>query len=141
MPASFCLRLHGQFQLYLIKVNNMEITLFDSQGIPVAYIADDAEHTIYLWEGKAVCYLLSDKIYTWKGHHIGWFFQNIIYDINGMRVGYTRQTCPCITQLEKLKAIKQIKSIKSIRQISFIRPIFSKITSKVSLYEFLSQDS
>ena len=51
----------------------METTLYERDGHPVAYIADDQEHSIYTWDGHAVCYILDDKIYGWKGHHIGWF--------------------------------------------------------------------
>ena len=60
----------------------MEITLYERDGHPVAYIADDSEHSIYTWDGHAVCYIMDEKIYGWKGHHIGWFHQGIIYDIH-----------------------------------------------------------
>jgi hypothetical protein len=35
-----------------------EITLYDANGDPTAYIAPDEELTIYLWDGKPVAYLV-----------------------------------------------------------------------------------
>ena len=40
-----------------------EITLFDPDGNPVAYIAPDDKNTIYLWSGKPVAYLKGEDIY------------------------------------------------------------------------------
>jgi len=37
----------------------METTLFNKNGKPMAYIADDGE-TIYLWDGRAAGYLFGD---------------------------------------------------------------------------------
>lgn len=120
--------------------NDMEITLFDILGRPVAYIANDTECSIYTWNGYAVCYIYNGKIYGWKGHHIGWFVDGIVYDTNGFRFGYTKQKCPKLTQLERIKSIKHIKNIKGIRCIPYIRPMFKVSESSKSLYDFLTQD-
>ena len=41
----------------------MEISLYERDGHPVAYIADDYDHSIYTWDGHAVCYIIDDKIF------------------------------------------------------------------------------
>ena len=119
----------------------MEITLYERDGRPVVYIADDAEHSIYTWNGHAVCYILNDKIYGWKGHHIGWFHQGIVYDVNGYRVGYTKQTCPSVTYVEPVKCVKYVKYVKNVRNIPYVRPVFSTAQASVSLADFVRQDA
>lgn len=119
----------------------MEIDLYDRHGHPVAYIADDAEHSIYLWDGHAVCYIDGDKIYGWKGHHIGWYISEIIYDIHGARVGFTKNTCPTLTYTPPIKYIKYIKYVKYIKCIPYMRPFFTTSYSSLSLSDFLKQDA
>lgn len=118
----------------------MELTLFDKNGIPTAYIANDSEYSIYTWDGEAVCYLHGQMIYGWRGHHIGWFVNNIVYDLQGYRVGFTRTTCPKLTRLEPLKKMKRLKFLKSLRQIPRLQPMFRLQNSNQPLLEFLSQD-
>jgi hypothetical protein len=72
-----------------------ELSLFDSTGAPVAYIAIADDHTIYLWDGKPVAYLSpsgSDgwHVYGFAGDHLGWFEQGILCDHNGNAVGATK---------------------------------------------------
>lgn len=119
----------------------MEITLYERNGCPVAYIADDQEHSIYTWDGRAVCYILDEKIYGWKGHHIGWFHQGIVYDIHGYRVGYTEQTCPSRTYIPPVKYVKHVKYVKYVRYIPYVRPMFSTAQASVSLAVFIRQDA
>ena len=45
--------------LILAQTDGDEISLFNSEGKPVAYIAE--ELTIYLWSGKPVAYLDEDS--------------------------------------------------------------------------------
>ena len=64
-----------------------EITLFDANGAPVAYIAPDEEWAIYLWNGKPVAYLEHDgdafSIYGFNGKHLGWFDEGVVRDHQG----------------------------------------------------------
>lgn len=119
----------------------MEINLYDRNGYPVAYIANDEERSIYMWDGHAVCYIYQNKIYGWKGHHIGWFIDNIIYDIHGYRVGFTKETCPHITYTPTIKNIKYIKYVKYVRHIPYMQPFLKKSYSSLSLSDFLQQDT
>lgn len=118
----------------------MEITLFDKNGIPTAYIADDIEHSIYTWDGEAVCYLYGQMIYGWRGSHIGWYVGDIVYDLQGYRIGFTRTTCPKLTRIEPLKKIKHIKFLKTLRKLPKVRPLLKFQTSNQSFLDFLSQD-
>jgi len=43
------------------KAADDEITLFNGDGKPVAYVAVDEDLTIYLWSGKPVAYLDPDS--------------------------------------------------------------------------------
>jgi hypothetical protein len=73
----------------------MEKALFDKFGVPNAYIADDFNATIYLWDGEAVAYVYEDRhVYGLNGRHLGWFIDEVIYDQNGERIGFTAGTCP-----------------------------------------------
>ncbi len=119
----------------------MEITLYERDGHPVAYIADDSEHSIYTWDGHAVCYIIDDKIFGWKGRHIGWFYQGIIYDIHGYRVGYTEQTCPSCTYIAPVKYVKFVKYVKYVRYVPYMRPMFSMNQANISLADFVRQDA
>lgn len=138
----FYLTHRGKYvQFRRTKTNKMEITLYERDGHPVAYIADDQEHSIYTWDGHAVCYIMDEIIYGWKGHHIGWFHQGIIYDIHGYRVGYTKQTCPSVTYVEPVKYVKYVKYIKYVRYIPYARPLFSMLQASISLADFIRQDA
>lgn len=114
-----------------------EITLFDSNGTPAAYIADDGEGTIYLWSGEAVAYLKQEHVYGFNGKHLGWFESGVLRDAKGHAVGFVKSTCPKITKIEPVKKIKKIKKIKSVAKIAPIRPINKSASSSVPLLVFL----
>ena len=99
----------------------METTLFNKNGKPVAYIADDGK-TIYLWNGRAVAYLSEDKVYGSNWKQLGWFVNGTIFDIYGLRSGFILSKSPIVTQVEPIKSPKQISKIKGIKQISVVKP-------------------
>lgn len=115
----------------------MEVTLYGQAGSAVAYIADDREHSIYLWDGHAVAYLLDEKIYGWNGHHLGWLSGGIAYDTHGYRVGSVKDKCPSVTFVEPIKNIKYVKTVKNVRNVAFTRPSLSLGYSNRSLKDFL----
>jgi len=58
----------------------MEVTLFDKNGIAVAYITTDYNNSIYLWDGSPVAYLYEGKhVYGINGKHLGWFEEDVLY--------------------------------------------------------------
>ena len=71
----FCFDLSSS-QLYHNKPN-MEKTLYDTQGEPVAYISDHLNMVIYLWDGHPAAYLYDYHVYGFNGQHLGWFLDDI----------------------------------------------------------------
>lgn len=84
----------------------MEKTLFNSNGEPVAYISDDSNKSIYLWDGHPVACLYGYHVYGFNGRHLGWFINGVLYDSEGNRIGFTSTTCPTYAYKEQPKAEK-----------------------------------
>ena len=114
-----------------------EISLFDKRGKPIAYIADDGESTIYLWDGRPVAYLHDEHVYGFNGKHLGWYENGVVRDSEGAKIGFTRETCPSVTSLEPLKGLKALKHLKSLRTLPPLRPVDKLGTSDQDLEEFL----
>ena len=73
----------------------METTIYDKNGEPMAYLADDYSGTIYLWGGEPVAYVYEDvHVYGLNGRHLAWFRDDVLYSPDGKRVGFTSRTCP-----------------------------------------------
>ena len=116
----------------------MEITLYDKNGNPIAYIADDNE-TVYLWDGRAVAYINGDLVYGFNGTHLGWFIREVIYDKQGRKIGFIDKTCSLVKSVKPVKSVKHVKSVKSGRSIANIRPVLSIGYSNDSLESFLER--
>jgi len=85
----------------------METGLFNKDGVAVAYISDDYNHTIYLWEGTPVAYLYQmEHVYGTNGRHLGRFINNILYDDQGFRIGFGAKACPVPIGREPVKPKK-----------------------------------
>jgi hypothetical protein len=88
----------------------MEISLFNKNGDAVAYMADDYDRTIYLWEGQQVAYLLDDRyVFGTNGKHLGWFIDGVIFNSGGERIGFTAGACPVPPSKEPVKLKKRFK--------------------------------
>ena len=120
-----------------------ELSLFDSKGRPVAYVAEGL--TIYLWSGTPVAYLEEDDlsdgfhVYGFNGKHLGWFVSGIIRDHHGNAVGGLREAFRSPTQLEPLKGLKELKPQKSIAELPPVPPLLSRERSETPLSVFLMQ--
>ena len=117
----------------------METNLYDKNGNAVAYIAEDAEHSIFTWDGQAVCYIVTDKVYGWNGRHLGWFIDGVIYDNHGCRVGFIQRKCPVVTRVTSVKSVKSVKHVKNVRQVAFVRPVLSMGSAAMSLRDYILQ--
>jgi len=118
----------------------METTLYDKGGHAVAYIANDGDSTIYLWNGRAVAYIYdNEKVYSWRGHHLGWFIDGIIYDKRGLRTGFLAETCPSALLAALAKMAKLAKNMKMARLAAYARPALSRGYSEEPLQAFLAQ--
>ena len=88
----------------------MEISLFGKNGDAAAYLTDDYDRTIYLWDGQQVAYLFDDRyIFGVNGKHLGWFIDGVIFNTGGERIGFTANTCPIPPSKEPVKLKKQYK--------------------------------
>ena len=109
-----------------------EISLFNSNGEPVAYIdTDDENCTIYMWNGYPVAYLTTTSdddfnIYGFNGKHLGWFCDGIVRDHEGYAVGFQKGAVSKYTQYEPYKSYKQYKPYKSYKSMHL-----TSLTTKV----------
>ena len=107
-----------------------EISLFNSNGEAVAYIALDYELTIYLWSGNPVAYLDDEDVYGFNGKHLGWFSNGIVIDHNGESPCVTKNRYPGYTNSEGYKSYKSYKPYKSYQQYSPYKPYtYNKFSS------------
>ena len=114
-----------------------EISLFDQKGNSVAYIAEDGEGTIYLWNGVAVAYLVQEKVYGFNGHHLGWFDDGVMRDLKGAKVGFLKSNCPVTTKTERTKYTKKTKKTKMTRRTARTRATNKNSKSTLLLDIFL----
>jgi len=108
-------------------------TLFDKDGDPVAYIADDYNKTVYLWDGTPVAYIYEEEhVYGINGRHLGWWLDEILYNIEGDRIAFTSGTCPVAIGKEAQKNKKQ--------RMDEIRPRWKAPALPKLGFDFASQD-
>jgi hypothetical protein len=108
-------------------------TLFDKHGNPVAYIADDYNKTVYLWDGSAVAYIYEgEHVYGINGRHLGWWLDEILYNVDGDRIAFTSGTCPVAIGKESQKSKKQ--------RMEEIRPRWKAPPLPKLGFDFASQD-
>ena len=122
-----------------------EISLFNSNGGPVAYIdTDDENCTIYMWNGYPVAYLTTTSdddfnIYGFNGKHLGWFCDGIVRDHEGYAVGFQKGAVSKYTQYEPYKSYKQYKPYKSYKKYAPYKPYYKSSFSSESLALFLNK--
>lgn len=114
-----------------------EVSLFDQKGNAVAYIADDGEGTIYLWNGEAVAYLVQEKVYGFNGQHLGWFDEGVMRDIKGAKVGFVKSKCPITPKTERTKYTKKTKKTKMTKRTARTRATNKNSSSELPLDVFL----
>lgn len=108
-------------------------TLFDKDGNPVAYIADDYNKTVYLWDGSPVAYIYEgEHVYGINGRHLGWWLDEILYNVEGDRIAFTSGTCPVAIGKESQKNKKQ--------RMEEIRPRWKAPPLPKLGFDFASQD-
>ena len=117
----------------------METTLYDGHGHPIAYIADDDEHSIYLWSGPAVAYIVDENLFGWNGRHLGWFVDGVLYNLKGYRVGSVRNKCSHAVYEGHAKYAKYIKHAKHARYAASARPTLKLSYSNEDLSGLLKQ--
>ena len=119
-----------------------DISLFNSEGDAVAYIdTEDDDLTIYLWDGRPVCYLYSSNgdyhVYGFNGTHLGWFIEGIIRDHEGNAVGVTKKATTMFTNFEPFKSFKSFKPFKSFKEFAPFQPFLSSSFGATNFKLFL----
>lgn len=126
------------------RVSPTEISLFDSQGRPVAYVAVDtwserpSDCTIYLWDGRPVAYLEENSfggfhVYGFTGKHLGWFTDGVIYDHRGHAAGAIAEALASPTRPEPPKPPRRPVPPKGPEALPPLRPLLSLSWSEISL--------
>lgn len=108
-----------------ITATSQEVSLFNSDGEPVAYIdTRDEDLTIYMWEGSPVAYLTSANngfnIYGFNGKHLGWFDEGLIINHDGYVVGFQKGAVNMYTNMSRISHIKSISHINRINNTHHI---------------------
>jgi hypothetical protein len=121
---------------------HQEISLFGSDGRPVAYIAEDL--TLYLWSGAPVAYLGNDRrdgfnLYGFNGKHLGWLTSGVIRDHQGNVVGAFKEAFRSPTKFESEKGRKELKPARSVTELEPLQPLLSRDWSELPLRAFLLQ--
>jgi hypothetical protein len=128
-----------------VLADDNEITLFDRDGTPVAYIAMDDHMNIYLWKGEPVAYLKKEgrdtHVYRFNGEHLGWFEKGIVWDDEGYAVGFIDGAVTKMTKLEPLKGLRKLTPLKNLEKLSPLKPLFREKFSATPLKLFLSSGS
>lgn len=116
----------------------MEKTLCDSKGYPIAYIANDGERTICLWNGQAVAYIDEQlNCYGWNGQYLGWTEEGVLFDRLGLAVGFIKSKYPSRLYGERPKCPKSVSRVKSAKCPPCIRPEKRAGQSDLALADFL----
>jgi len=119
----------------------METTIFDIHRRARIYLTDDAEKSIYTWDGHAVACLNGEQVYGWHGRHLGWFVDGILYDGRGYRVGFTAENCPEAPYDEPPKHSKHGQTQRFKHGAPYARVTFSQGNSPQDLDAFIRQDA
>lgn len=116
----------------------MERTLYDAQGSPVAYIADDGQRTICLWDGDAVAYI-DERLdcYGWNGQYLGWIEDGVLFDAQGQSVGFMKTSHVTSSFSESQKRSKIVKHTKFAKSPAVSRPPRREGNSSLALADFL----
>ena len=133
------------FLLFSCNCFSQEISLFDKNGEPSAYVdVGDEDNTIYLWNGLPVAYLSSNggyyNVYGFNGNHLGWYEDGIIRDHDGDAVAFKEGAVSGVyTKYEPYKSYKKYKPYKSYKQYEPYKPYFSSNFSNESFVLFLKR--
>ena len=118
----------------------METNLFDKNGEAIAYISDDFDNTVYLFDGNPVAYLYEDRhIYGINGRHLGWLINDILFTDIGQRIGFTMVTCPAPLGRIPVKHEKMVKPQPRPRWEKPVLPNMGFDLADQALIDFLSE--
>ena len=118
----------------------MDTTLYDKNGEAIAYVNDDFDQTIYLFDGYPVAYLFEDRhIYGLNGRHLGWLINEILFTDGGQRIGFTAITCPAPLGKKPVKHKKRAKDQPRPRWEKPVLPNMGFDLAVQTLLDFLNE--
>jgi hypothetical protein len=112
------------------------IALFDSQRRAVAYLDPDDDHTIYLWSGEPVAYVVDGSIYGFSGKHIGWYQSGVVIDHDGNVVAGPAIAFRKPVQPAPVRSPKSAAPVKAPRESQPQPPSLATSWSDLSVHEF-----
>jgi hypothetical protein len=116
-----------------------EITIFDQNKKPVAYLLADTRHWyIYNFEGEGIAILehYDDDdyaVYGKNGLQLGWFSEGWLYDINGFVVGFLDGALRTKKQRIPTKKSRQSFKWEGYKEPARIKGLLSHTWSTISL--------
>jgi hypothetical protein len=116
----------------------MDKILHDTHGTPVAFIANDGERTICLWDGHPVAYI--DELlncYGWNGQYMGWIEDGCLFDPKGQSVGYLKYQPSPMPSLESALGFLPPEQPKHTKCPAPSRPEKRRLASRQTLVAFL----
>lgn len=127
--------------LSVSTLSAQQISLYDSEGEPRAYIDYDKDATIFMWNGTPVAFVEKDGnalcVFGFNGSFLGWYENGVIYDKNGYAVGVREGAVNMITKMGGMKGIQKITPMRPITPMTLMQPIWKSGWSNTSLTEFL----
>lgn len=133
-----------------------ELSLYNKEKHPVAYINYEDGQTIYLWDGTPVAYLVpfenekspdeDKKIYGFNGQHLGWYDSGVVWDINGNAVGARQGVVRgknidmSVVFVPEVKSVKHVRPVKKAKVAPTAEPAgWADYWGELSLTDFLKQ--
>ena len=124
------------------SVNEIEQTIYDKHGNPLAYIAGDG--VIYGFDGACIAYVYRSRVWTFPGQQLGWFDRGWLRTLPGRCVGAADNADTLLgPQLAPRKQSRQKLQRRGVRAIGVrrsepVKPAFQKRWSKAPLSLFLA---
>jgi hypothetical protein len=122
-------------------ITAQQISLFDNNGEPRAYIDFDEEATIFFWDGTPVAFLEQDGreicVIGFNGNFLGWYEDGIVYDKKGYPVGAREGATNMMTKMERMKGMQKMTPMRPMTPMSPMQPMWKSSWSSTSLTEFL----
>ncbi len=127
--------------LFVSTLAAQQVSLYDSNGDAVAYIDNDEDPTIFMWDGTPVAFIEIDgsdfSIFGFNGRFLGWYADAVIYDKKGYAVGARYGAAGITCKVERIKGIQKATPIRPVTSITPIQPILKRTWSNTPLTEFL----
>ena len=117
------------------------LDFYDSRGRAVAYVDEDENLTIYLWDGKPIAYLDEDSVYGFNGKHLGWLKGDAIYDHDGNIVAALPEAFQSPVSAAPAKSFKQFAPFKAFKEFKPFKPFFGMSWSDVPAKVFFLRGS